>query len=150
MLLDFSNRKDPMEDRLALFRRWIGSCTSARYLHSRVIEDEEGYESRGKHLLVHVALVSPLHEEINFVRDDLKVLFMKKGLRAGLMMSDDHAIDCRPLWAIKREREIELICVVMQEADELLLRDAQQPQALLMANDNFILHIVPFAPSNET
>lgn len=143
MVVDFASRRDLTENRLVLLRRWFGSCASARYLRFRVLEDKSD-QSIGKYTVVHIALESPLHEEIDFVGDDWKNLFLKKSLRAGLIMKGGTAIECRPIFAIKQEREIELICVAIEGPDRRLSKRADRPESLVMANDEVIFHLVPF------
>ncbi|MCA9384319.1 MAG: hypothetical protein KC582_03125 [Candidatus Magasanikbacteria bacterium] len=139
MVIDFASRRDPAENRLSLLRRWFGSCESAHYLHSRVLRDEDG----SNYLIVHVTLKSPLHQEVDFVGDDWKDLFIAKEIRFGFIMTDAAVIDCRPIWATKHPDYMELVCLVRDQTKTNGSATFIAPKMMFLADDKHATHQVP-------
>lgn len=139
MVTDFASRRDPADNRLSLIRRWFGSCASARYLRCRVLDDPDV----GKHLIVHVTLESPLHQEIDFVGDDWKVLFIAKEIRFGFIMADAAVIECRPIWATKHSDHMELVCLVRDQSKPNGSERFVAPKIMLLADGSHVIHQVP-------
>lgn len=137
MLISFASKRDPAENKVTAVRRWFGACAVARYLRTRTLKDKE----QGSHTILHVALASSLHHEIDFAGDDWKQLFMSKKLRIGFIMPDDTLIECRPLWAVKRAHEIELLCLDMAKGDAS--KATTKPHTMILADDQNIIRRIP-------
>ena len=136
MVTSLASRKSLSENRLTLIRRWFGACESACCLRYRILKDSKG----GEHRTIYVALQSSLHQEIDFIGDDWKDLFLMKNFRFGFVMSDETVIECRPIWATKHSSHMEIICLIM---DEEISQDFTDPRSMLMADNKYIFHRIP-------